>query len=73
LYVATASGVTTPEAVATYKDWFSKQKIFLTKWDEKAIDAQWQFLELAKSKGLLDAVPDKQKHAVPLETTHASR
>lgn len=67
------AGVTTPEAVATYKDWFAKKKIFLPQWDDKVVDAQWQFLELAKSKGVLDAVPDKQKHAVPLETTHASR
>ena len=67
------AGVTTPDAVTTYKDWFAKGKIFLSKWDDKVIDAQWQFLELAKSKGLLDAVPDKQKHAVALETTHASR
>jgi ABC-type nitrate/sulfonate/bicarbonate transport system substrate-binding protein len=67
------AGVTTPEQVATYKDWFAKNKVFLTKWDDKVIDAQWQFLELAKSKGIIDAVPDKQKHAVPLETTHAHR
>jgi ABC-type nitrate/sulfonate/bicarbonate transport system substrate-binding protein len=67
------AGVTTPEAVATYKDWFGKNKIFLSKWDSKVIDAQWQFLELAKSKGIIDAVPDKKKHAVPLETSHASR
>jgi ABC-type nitrate/sulfonate/bicarbonate transport system substrate-binding protein len=67
------AGVTTPEQVATYKDWFGKNKVFLTKWDQKVIDAQWQFLELAQSKGIIDAVPDKQKHAVPLETTHASR
>jgi ABC-type nitrate/sulfonate/bicarbonate transport system substrate-binding protein len=67
------AGVTTPEQVATYKDWFGKNKVFLTKWDQKVIDAEWQFLELARSKGIIDAVPDKQKHAVPLETTHASR
>jgi ABC-type nitrate/sulfonate/bicarbonate transport system substrate-binding protein len=61
------AGVTTPDAVATYKKWLSEKRIFLAQWDQKVVDAEWQFLELAKKHGILDAVPDKAKHAIILQ------
>jgi ABC-type nitrate/sulfonate/bicarbonate transport system substrate-binding protein len=63
----TLAGVSTPEAIATYKKWLAEKKIFLPEWDQKIVDAQWQFLELAKRHGVLDAVPDKTKHALILQ------
>jgi NitT/TauT family transport system substrate-binding protein len=61
------AGVTTPEAIATYKKWLGEHKIFLTKWDQKVVDAQWQFLELTQRHGILDKVPDKKAHAMILQ------
>jgi ABC-type nitrate/sulfonate/bicarbonate transport system substrate-binding protein len=63
----TLAGVSTPEAVATYKKWLGEKKIFLPEWNQKIVDAQWQFLELAKKHGIIDAVPDKTKHALILQ------
>jgi ABC-type nitrate/sulfonate/bicarbonate transport system substrate-binding protein len=63
----TLAGVTTPEAVTVYKKWLADKLVFLSKWDKKVIDAQWQFLELAKREGVLDKVPAKDKHALSLE------
>jgi len=61
-------GVTTPAAKAVYKKWLGEKKIFLAHWDQKAVDAEWQFLEMAKSHGVLDKVPSKQEHALVLES-----
>lgn len=61
------AGVSTPEAVATYKKLLSEKRIFLAEWNAKAVDAEWQFLEMAKSHGVLKAVPDKKTHAVIFE------
>src|SRR6185312_821717 len=63
----TLAGVTTPEAISVYKKWLSEQKVFLSKWDQKVIDSQWQFLELAKKTGVLEKVPSKSEHAMSLE------
>lgn len=63
----TLAGVTTPAAIATYKQWLSQKRIFLAHWDQKVIDAQWQFLDVAKQHGVLDKVPAKDKHALILE------
>lgn len=63
----TQAGVTTPAAIATYKKWLSEKRIFLAHWDQKVIDAQWQFLEMAKQHGVIPAVPDKATHALVLE------
>ena len=60
------AGVTTPAAVATYKKWLGEKRIFLAHWDQNVADAQWQFLEMAKQHGVLDAVPVKEKHALIL-------
>ena len=59
----TLAGVTTPEAIATYKKLLGEKRIFLAQWDQKVVDAQWQFLELAKRHGVLQDVPDKKQHA----------
>jgi ABC-type nitrate/sulfonate/bicarbonate transport system substrate-binding protein len=61
------AGVTTPAAVATYKKWLSEKRIFLAHWDQKVIDAEWQFLDMAKHYGVLDEVPAKETHALVLE------
>ena len=63
----TLAGVSTPEAIATYKKWLGEHKIFLPEWNQKIVDAQWQFLELTKKHGIIDAVPDKSKHALILK------
>jgi NitT/TauT family transport system substrate-binding protein len=60
------AGVTTPDAIATYKKWLAEHKVFLPQWNQKIVDAQWQFLEMAKRHGVLDAVPAKEKHALIL-------
>jgi hypothetical protein len=31
------------------------------------VNAQWKFLQSAKDHGILDAVPDQQKHALLIE------
>jgi ABC-type nitrate/sulfonate/bicarbonate transport system substrate-binding protein len=62
----TLAGVTTPEAVAVYKKWLGEKRIFLAEWDQKAVDAQWQFLQLAKQSGVIDKVPSKEDHALIL-------
>jgi ABC-type nitrate/sulfonate/bicarbonate transport system substrate-binding protein len=62
----TLAGVTTPATAAVYKKWLGEKKIFLAEWDQKVVDAQWQFLEMAKRHGVLPEVPDKSKHALVL-------
>jgi hypothetical protein len=62
----TLAGVTTPEAIATYKKWLAAKRIFLPEWDQKVVDAQWKFLELAKRHGILEEVPSKEKRALIL-------
>lgn len=56
------AGVTTPAEVEEYKLWLGKKQMFLTSWDEKAVNAQWQFLELAKKTGTIKKVPSKDKY-----------
>jgi ABC-type nitrate/sulfonate/bicarbonate transport system substrate-binding protein len=60
------AGVTTPDAIATYKKWLGQQEIFLPEWNQKVADAQWQFLEMAKRQGVIDEVPPKNKHVMVL-------
>jgi len=60
------AGVSSPDQIATYKKWLAENKIFLSEWNQKVVDAQWQFLELAQRHGILDAVPPKDKHALVL-------
>ena len=58
------AGVTTAAQIETYKKWLAEKRIFMTEWNRKSIDAQWQFLELAKHYGILDKVPSEQKYAL---------
>jgi ABC-type nitrate/sulfonate/bicarbonate transport system substrate-binding protein len=62
----TLASVTTPAEIATYKKWLGEKRIFLAHWDSKVVDAEWKFLEVAKQHGIIDAVPDKAKHALLL-------
>ncbi|MBI2087367.1 MAG: ABC transporter substrate-binding protein [Deltaproteobacteria bacterium] len=50
----------------TIKKMLQAGGIFLTKWDQQVVDAQWKFLEVAKKAGILDKVPPKEKHALVL-------
>src|SRR5262249_55690730 len=63
----TLAGVTTPAAIAVYKKWLGEKRIFLDRWDQKVVDAEWQFLEMAHRLGVLPAVPDKTAHALLVE------
>jgi ABC-type nitrate/sulfonate/bicarbonate transport system substrate-binding protein len=56
------AGVTNSAEVDDYKLWLDKKHMFLTSWDEKTIDAQWQLLELAKKTGIIKKVPSKDKY-----------
>jgi ABC-type nitrate/sulfonate/bicarbonate transport system substrate-binding protein len=58
------AGVTTPAAIEVYQKLLANKGIFLARWDRKVADAQWKFLELAKSYGVIDAVPREEKHAL---------
>jgi len=58
------AGVSDPGAIATYKKWLAEGLIFLPDWNAKVVAAEWQFLELAKRYGVLDAVPAKEKYAL---------
>ena len=60
----TLAGVTKPEDVAEYKDWLQHKNMFMTRWDRKAVDAQWQFLELAQRTGIIPKVPPEDKYAL---------
>lgn len=62
----TLAGVTSPAAAVTYKKWLGEKRIFLADWDQKVVDAQWQFLEMAKRHNVLDEIPAKEKHALIL-------
>ena len=62
----TLAGITTPEAIATYKKLLGQKQLFLAHWDQKVVAAQWQFLEMAKTHGVLDKVPPVDKYAVIL-------
>jgi ABC-type nitrate/sulfonate/bicarbonate transport system substrate-binding protein len=61
------AGITTPEAIATYKKLLGEKQLFLAHWDAKVVAAEWKFLEMAKAHGILDAVPPADKYAMILE------
>ena len=44
-----------------YRKWLSEKRVFLTRWDQEVVDAQWKFLEMAKQRGVLTKIPDKKK------------
>jgi ABC-type nitrate/sulfonate/bicarbonate transport system substrate-binding protein len=60
------AGVQNAAEAATLKKMLQAGGIFLDKWDAKIVDAQWQFLEVAKQAGIIKAVPSKSKFALVL-------
>jgi ABC-type nitrate/sulfonate/bicarbonate transport system substrate-binding protein len=58
------AGVTNSTQIDEYKLWLTKKQMFLTSWDKKTVDAQWEFLELAKKSGIIKKVPSKDKYAL---------
>ncbi len=60
------AAVKTPAEANTYKKWLKEKRVLLARWDSQVIDAQWQFLEVAKKVGVLKEVPPKEKHALIL-------
>ncbi len=63
----TLAAVKTPAEAATYKKWLKEKKIWLANWDREVIDSQWKFLEMAKKRGVLTKIPDKEKVALILK------
>jgi NitT/TauT family transport system substrate-binding protein len=61
------AGVTTKAAADTYKKLLSQKRVFLANWTRKTAEAQWKFLEMAKSHGVIDKVPPMDKHAMLFE------
>lgn len=60
------AGVKNAAEAATLKKMLQAGGIFLDKWNPKIVDAQWQFLELAKQRGIIKAVPSKDKYSLVL-------
>ena len=60
------AGVQNAAEAMTLKKMLQAGGIFLDKWDAKIVDAQWQFLEVAKQVGIIKAVPPKNKFALVL-------
>ncbi|HEY1235712.1 MAG TPA: ABC transporter substrate-binding protein [Candidatus Binatia bacterium] len=60
------AGVQNAAEAATLKKMLQAEGIFLARWDAKIVDAQWQFLEVAKQAGIIKAVPPKNKFALVL-------
>ncbi len=58
------AGVTAPEDVKEYQDWLQHKDMFMTDWSRKAVDAQWQFLEVAQRTGVIPKVPPQNKYAL---------
>ncbi len=60
------AGVRNAAEAATLKKMLQAGGIFLDKWNPKIVDAQWQFLQLAKEAGIIKAVPAKAQHSLIL-------
>ena len=58
------AGVTRPADIAEYKKWLAAKKMFLTRWERKAVDAQWKFLAVAQRTGIIDKIPNEDKYAL---------
>ena len=58
------AGVTKPEDVSEYKKWLEANRIFMARWDRKAVDAQWKFLDLCQKAGIISKVPPEDKYAL---------
>jgi ABC-type nitrate/sulfonate/bicarbonate transport system substrate-binding protein len=62
------AAVTKPEDVAEYKKWLQSKDMFMTDWSQKAIDAEWKFLDLCQKTGIISKVPDQAKYALFAES-----
>jgi ABC-type nitrate/sulfonate/bicarbonate transport system substrate-binding protein len=60
------AGVQNAAEAATLKKMLQEGRIFLERWNNKVVDAQWKFLDLAKQTGIIKAVPAKDKYAIVL-------
>ena len=49
-----------------YKKWLLGHRVFLSTWDKKTRDKQWEFLHMAAKHGVLGKVPSKEKHGLIL-------
>jgi len=58
------AGVTKPAQIATYKKLLEEKRVFLTTWDKKAVDAEWKFLGMAQSHGIIMKVPPESEYAL---------
>ena len=58
------AAVTKPADVAEYKKWLEAKKMFLTRWDRNAVDAQWKFLHVCQQTGIITKVPAEGKYAL---------
>ncbi len=50
-----------------YKKWLTGHRVFLSTWDKKTRDKQWEFLHMAAKHGVLGKVPSKEKHGLILK------
>ena len=51
----------------TYENWFNQGKMLIVDWDETTRDKQWEFLHMAKKHGILNKIPNKEKHGLILK------
>ncbi|MGH6670786.1 MAG: ABC transporter substrate-binding protein, partial [Xanthobacteraceae bacterium] len=58
------AGVTTPAMVDEYIALLGKKHMFMTDWSRKAVDAQWQFLQVCQRAGIISKVPPQDKYAM---------
>jgi ABC-type nitrate/sulfonate/bicarbonate transport system substrate-binding protein len=62
------AAVTKPQDAAEYKKWLGARKLFMTRWDDKAVDAQWSFLEVCQRTGVIPKVPARDRYALFVES-----
>lgn len=60
------AGISDAATVATYRKLLGEKKVFLTEWNQKVADSQWEFLELCKKYDILNKVPDEKTHGLVL-------
>ncbi|MGH6671157.1 MAG: ABC transporter substrate-binding protein, partial [Xanthobacteraceae bacterium] len=60
------AGITSAAQIATYEKQLGAKKVFLARWNRKVADAEWKFLYLAKSEGILQNVPPEAQNALLL-------
>ncbi len=58
------AAVTSPSAIAEYKEWLKSKRIFMAAWNRKAVDSQWQFLQACQRINIISKVPPEDKSAL---------